>query len=127
AYRGYGAPFAARRPDRRLQAGHELRQRPDGHAGGAFRQVVALLVVGGRAGDVQMRPARLVDEFADDERARDGAGRTAAGVLDVRDVALVLLLVLRIRGQAAVALAGLGARGQDGFGQRVVGGYEAAV
>src|SRR5690606_387263 len=77
-----------------LQPGHKFGQRAHGHAGGAFDQVVAVFVAGAGAGDVQVSPAGVFDELADDEAAGDGAGLPAAGVLDVRDVALVLLLVL---------------------------------
>src|SRR5690606_29583763 len=79
-----------------LQPGHKFGQRAHGHAGGAFDQVVAVFVAGAGAGDVQVSPAGVFDELADDEAAGDGAGLPAAGVLDVRDVALVLLLVLGV-------------------------------
>src|SRR5262245_43149487 len=46
------------------------------------------------SGDVEMDPGRLVDELAQEEAGGDGSGGPAAAVLQVRDVALDLLLVL---------------------------------
>src|SRR5690606_12607030 len=104
------SPAVSPAPSPGSQAADKLGQRAHSHARRALDQVMASLLGGCRAGDVEVRPAGLVDELADDKGTRDGAGGPAAGVLDVGDVALVLLLVLGVRRQAAEALAGLTAR-----------------
>lgn len=77
-----------------------------GDAGAALRVVMAVFGRGAGAGDVEVGPAGFVDEFTDDEGAGDGAAFPTPGVFNVRDVALVLLLVLGIFGQAAIPHAG---------------------
>lgn len=110
-----------------LQSYDVFGQGAHGDAGAALRVVMAVFGRGAGAGDVEVGPAGFVDEFTDDEGAGDGAAFPTPGVFNVRDVALVLLLVLGIFGQAAIPLAGLFPRGQQLIRQFVVVGDKAAV
>ena len=58
------------------------------------------------AGDVQVRPGRVLDELLQEEGGRDGACLAAADVLDVGDLAVQLLAVLLEERQLPDPLAG---------------------
>src|SRR5690349_3354043 len=71
------------------------KQRPDHHSRSARRPVGPVALDQRRAGDVEVGPGdALVDEFAQEERRRDGATPAAARVLHVGHVALDHLHVL---------------------------------
>src|SRR5690606_26439862 len=83
-------------------AADELGQGADRDPGAALGHFVALLVGKGRSRDVQMGPAGVFHELADEKPPGDGPGLASPRVLYVRDVALVLVLVVGVAGQRPV-------------------------
>src|SRR5204862_6273246 len=88
----------ARRSARALRSVRQARQAPDEQADAETRGspggVRKVLLGEGRAGDVEMGPARAPDELLEKEARDDRAGGVAADVLQVRDRALQILAVL---------------------------------
>src|SRR5690554_848305 len=102
--------------------GHQVvDQQGDRAAGGAL----GFAGVPGGAGDVQMGPAVVFREPAQEAGRGDGAGRAAADVGHVGEVAVELALVVVLERQAPGAVAGALARGQQFVGQFVVVGQQA--
>ena len=85
---------ASRCRPRSLERHQAAEQRPDAEAGAALRRVRQALLEERRTGDVEVDPRRRTDELLQEERGRDAAGMTAADVLEVRDRALDVVLVL---------------------------------
>src|SRR5919197_2981011 len=85
----------------------ELDQQARPHARRALRNIRALAFAPVGAGNVEMRPDRVARELAEEGRGRDGAACSPAGVLQVRHVALDLLVVFFPEWQLPRALAAL--------------------
>src|SRR5690554_6217617 len=102
--------------------GHQVVDQ-QGHraAGGAL----GFAGVPGGAGDVQVGPGVVLGEAAQEAGSRDGAGRPAADVGHVGEVAVELALVFVPERQAPGAVAGALAGGQQFVGQFVVVGQQA--
>src|SRR5690554_757334 len=102
--------------------GHQVVDQ-QGHraASGAF----GFAGVPGSAGDVQVGPAVVFREPAQEAGSGDGTGRAAADVGHVGEVAVELALVFVPERQAPGAVTGALARGQQFVGQFVVVGQQA--
>ena len=88
------------------EAQAEVDQRAHARAAGPLEEDALHLVALIDAGDVQVHPGRVLDELLEEERGRDGACLAAADVLDVRDLAVELLLVIVEQRQLPDLLAG---------------------
>src|SRR5690606_33367116 len=102
--------------------GHQVvDQQGDRAAGGAF----GFAGVPGGAGDVQVGPAIVFGKAAQEAGRGDGAGRAAADVGHVGEVAVELALVFVPERQTPGAVAGALAGGEQFVGQFVVIGQQA--
>ena len=72
----------------------QLDERAHADAGRALRLIRLGLFRPRRAGDVEVHPRQIAGELLDEERAGDRAAGAAAGVGEVGDLALQLLLVV---------------------------------
>src|SRR2546421_197104 len=84
----------------------ELGEEPDADRRWTFGVTRAFAFEIGGSGDVEVHPRKAVHELAQEPRAGNRAGRTAAGVLDVGDVGLEQLPIIVPQRQRPAALAG---------------------
>src|SRR5271165_2304028 len=90
----------------------------DGDAAGSAGGPGLVGVEPGHAGDVEVQPGRVADEFLEEHGRVDGSAVAGeAGVLDVGDGGADLLAVLVLDGQAPEFFAG----DFEGFGEMLVG------
>src|SRR5579883_3570192 len=106
----------------------EMVEEADTEGGGAFRHGRRILLRPGRAGDVEMRPRRLVDEALQELRRGDAAaGPAAADVLHIRGVAVDLAVISLTQGHAPERLAHRLAGGDEALGELLVIGKEPSI
>src|SRR5262245_66215860 len=75
--------------------GHQPVQQAHAEAGAPAAVDLALRRAHGSAGDVEMRPWRLVDETLQQLRRRNGAAMAPTGILHVCDFRIAYLVVFR--------------------------------
>src|SRR5215510_8783680 len=92
---------------------YQINQRPQADASRADRQIRLAVFIPGGARDVEMRPWRVFDEFADEIGAGDRACFAPAHVLDVGDLALDLFAVVFVERQLPYLFAVLLCGGQN--------------